>query len=107
MDKSLRGLQADTIAINALTESRLRKLVNDFDGALRHAISAYQAAVQGNSNYIAHAFDAMTEALDAAERASTHVADSVTAELRRLILAYPRLGEDPRAIAVKTLLDRL
>lgn len=100
-------IQAESVSINALTESKLRTKLGDFDGAIGCAMIVHSSALQGNRNYIAHAFDMMTDALEAAERDQVHINTAIVADMRRIVLRHPDFPDDPRAQRVKALLDRL
>lgn len=97
--------QAESVSINSLTESKLRAMMADYDGALRSALETYSSAQSGNTNYIAHSFDAMKNALELAERDRVHVNDGVLLSIRQTVVSHQD-QRDPRVHAVKTALDR-
>ena len=100
-----RHLQGEMIAYAANRESRLRIDLRDYNGALLAALECYSAASVTNTNYIAHAFDAMSESLTRAALESVPISEREIHAAHKLVLNYPQLHTDDRAVKLKRLLD--
>lgn len=99
--------QAEAISVATLRESRIRTYVKDFDGAVLAARECYSAAQSGNTNYIAHALDAISEAFEGAANNRGRIAQHEVVATHQLLLSYSGLHTDPRAARVKALVDQL
>jgi hypothetical protein len=97
---------AEAVSLAAIREARVRIHIRDYDGALRAALECYSAAQSGNRNYIAHALDAIADALDASARDGTTVSHAELVAVRATLLDYRGLHSDPRAVRLKSLVDQ-
>lgn len=97
--------QAEGVSLVTIRESHLRLAINDIDGALRAARECYAAALNGNTNYVPHAFDAFVATLKHCQKTGQKPSPDEIINVRTIILSYRDLHQDPRACAVKALLD--
>ena len=102
----LLRFQAESVSITAIREARIRIDMHDYTGAIRAALECYGAAQSGNTNYIAHAFDAMSDALEASGRDSSVIVPDQVVAVRNMLLNYRTLHSDPRATKLKALIDQ-
>lgn len=102
----LLRFQAESVSIATIREARIRIDIHDYNGAIRAALECYGAAQSGNTNYIAHAFDAMSDALEASGRDGAPIAHDQVVAVRNMLLDYRALHSDPRATKLKALIDQ-
>jgi hypothetical protein len=83
---------------------RLRLQIGDYSGAIREAEECYNAASTGNTNYIAHALDLMSETLDTATQAAAAIGTEDLTTVQRVLHGYAN-PSDPRAARLQQLLE--
>src|SRR5215510_605985 len=64
----IQRYQTEAISSATIREARIRIGIGDYSGAIRAAVECYDAAQSGNPNAVAHAFDAIGDALEGSER---------------------------------------
>jgi hypothetical protein len=102
----IRRYQAEAISSATIREARIRIGIGDYSGAIRAAVECYDAAQSGNPNAVAHAFDAIGDALEGSERDGKPISPVDLVAARNRLLDYRQLDSDPRAARVKRLIDR-
>lgn len=101
----INKLQADVIAVTKLSEAKLRLRIGDIDEAICNGLESFGAAIHGNTNYIAHAIDVITEALDSTAASENKVKSTTIDGIKNLLRKYRNLHNDQRAIALNELVS--
>jgi hypothetical protein len=79
----------------------IRLFLHDVEGALRAGLEQFDAATRSNTNYIAHALDKLTKALEIAIKEKQQVPPDLLDEVQGLLRKYPETTSDPRVIALR------
>jgi len=102
----IQRYQMEAISSATIREARIRIGIGDYSGAIRAAVECYDAAQSGNPNAVAHAFDAIGDALEGSERDGKPISPVDLVAARNRLRDYRQLDSDPRAARVKRLIDR-
>jgi C4-dicarboxylate-specific signal transduction histidine kinase len=102
--KHILKLHAEVVSITKLSEAKIRLRIGDNNESINSALQALSAAKQGNTNYIAHALDVITEVLNSSRATENTVKKETIINVKNALGDYAHSHTDKRAIALGELL---
>lgn len=85
----------------------LRLAAGDLEGSASAAIDLYHTAKQGNTNYMAHAFDKLIAVLQTRSASAETVSTATIRRIRSILRESPAGAEDERVQSLQKLVERL